>query len=513
MSQSDTQLHFLAGDRDRDNRDVTAHVIFVHGLGGGPIETWQQSKECGEDYWPCWLCEDVDRPEDGRSIKVWSLDYPSEMIRVMFFSDRRMQSLPDRGRNLANVLVTQDLAKRPIIFVAHSLGGLIVKQMLRCSWDARYEDDPLRELAISTRAVVFLGTPHSGTSVANLAERIETLKGVAIGGLIDSLGWLPFAEVMKKIGKFNVRRGKFLEALKYGDPHLDDLRSWYAANSRPISHDGSSRRYGQLSILTTSFFETLPTYGVVVVDRVTANPGIGKVVGLDSNHRQICKPSSRDDDLYKHIKGPIIDAVRSAPIMTETNLAVLDSGIRFIRLSELDRDERLFRVKKVIHPLEARLGRLGLDDTESEVTRALREVRISESQELAAATSEYDLDRIILYVLQQYGLATPHRELSYHVGLETERLKPNRYSKRDVTLIPLYYAVKSLDERSKKAPDRQLTDTDKYKVKAALELVEELAERFGEDGDLTTRNRLRKLLDMPNVKKVVTYVEHRNQPQ
>lgn len=47
---------------------------------------------------------------------------------------------------------------RKIVFVAHSLGGLIVKEMLRRS--QADEDSHIQNIIQSTAAVIFLGTPH-----------------------------------------------------------------------------------------------------------------------------------------------------------------------------------------------------------------------------------------------------------------------------------------------------------------------------------------------------------------
>src|SRR5271155_5650265 len=37
--------------------DPCASVIFVHGLGGGPRDTWQRASD-PKSFWPLWLAED-----------------------------------------------------------------------------------------------------------------------------------------------------------------------------------------------------------------------------------------------------------------------------------------------------------------------------------------------------------------------------------------------------------------------------------------------------------------------
>ncbi|KAG8790343.1 hypothetical protein FRC16_000904, partial [Serendipita sp. 398] len=61
--------------------------------------------------------------------------------------------------------------KRPIIFLAHSLGGIILKKALvLCHSDDFETDGNLRDVYASTFAILFFGTPHSGANGVQLAE-------------------------------------------------------------------------------------------------------------------------------------------------------------------------------------------------------------------------------------------------------------------------------------------------------------------------------------------------------
>jgi hypothetical protein len=54
---------------------------------------------------------------------------------------------------------------RPIIFVAHSLGGLIVKKAMAISNNNVH----LRHILWAVKGVIFLATPHLGSRMANVA--------------------------------------------------------------------------------------------------------------------------------------------------------------------------------------------------------------------------------------------------------------------------------------------------------------------------------------------------------
>lgn len=72
------------------------------------------------------------------------------------------RSLEARARDLLSDLQRAGVGSRPVIFVGHSMGGLIIKQMLVQAGAGELE------LARNTRGVLFYSTPHRGTQIANM---------------------------------------------------------------------------------------------------------------------------------------------------------------------------------------------------------------------------------------------------------------------------------------------------------------------------------------------------------
>jgi triacylglycerol esterase/lipase EstA (alpha/beta hydrolase family) len=92
---------------------------------------------------------------------------------------------------------------RPIIFIAHSMGGLIVREAyIIASQDAEFA--PVKE---ATRSFMFLGTPHRGSRIGSFGS-IESTAATIIDGLFITpkkrwphklVGYTPPARTMSEM--------------------------------------------------------------------------------------------------------------------------------------------------------------------------------------------------------------------------------------------------------------------------------------------------------------------------
>jgi len=247
----------LAAERQLD-------VVFVHGLGGDPIETWRSGTD-ENTSWPHWLAL-----EFGTRIGVWSLGYaaaPSKWQSIPFFGGKEpdagaAMSLPRRAENALDRLVGAGIGQRPLCFITHSLGGLLVKSILRRSADSQFAPERM-QVVEQCRGVLFLATPHHGSRLADLAGALKV--------------YLPSVSTLD---------------LKDNDDHLMDLYEWYRGYA-PSHH-----------ILTRSYYENKETKAVViVVPRSSADPGVADDTArgptpLDRDHLEISKPRNRQDQAY-----------------------------------------------------------------------------------------------------------------------------------------------------------------------------------------------------------------------
>ncbi|MCJ1462048.1 hypothetical protein MMC07_000648 [Pseudocyphellaria aurata] len=158
-------------------------IVFVHGLNGHPEHTWTSEKS--KVFWPTQLLPPVLDEEEAR-ILVYGYD-----ANVTSFTDGGVgrDKIHNHAEHLVAVLAANRKIRkaidRPIIFVAHSLGGLVVKRALIHSSEIRgSKTDHLRSIFVSTYGILFLGTPHRGADVAKWGSRLERICGAVIPGRI-----------------------------------------------------------------------------------------------------------------------------------------------------------------------------------------------------------------------------------------------------------------------------------------------------------------------------------------
>ncbi|NEQ87408.1 MAG: hypothetical protein F6K26_47545, partial [Moorea sp. SIO2I5] len=171
----------------------SADVVFVHGLGGDARSTWHpEGKQDDDDFWPVWL------GKDDLCVKIWSFGYNAEGTN---WKNNSSMPLFDQASNLLGWLDSCDLGKRPLVFITHSMGGLLVKEMLNSAQTFKNQS-----ILKQTKGIVFLATPHTGSHLANL---------------IDNIGVLTQTTVSVK-------------ELKAHSPQLRKLNQWYRENVRSL---------------------------------------------------------------------------------------------------------------------------------------------------------------------------------------------------------------------------------------------------------------------------------------
>lgn len=249
----------------------SADIIFIHGLGGTSLRTWCYNRDL-DFLWPqLWL-----PGEEGFSnARVLTYGYNAH------FSSSKEQASLSIG-DFANDLLFRmrygesgpaRLGQVPIVVVAHSMGGLVFKK----AFIHGLLNEEFRTIISMIKAVLFLATPHRGTSLAEALNKILTTS--------------IFGHTSKE----------YLAELARKSPTIDELNE--------------SFRHHASKLKLFSFYETLTTskgpVSALIVERDTGVLGYpGETLQpLNANHHDVCKYKTPQDSNYLSVLGALRSVV------------------------------------------------------------------------------------------------------------------------------------------------------------------------------------------------------------
>ncbi|MCJ1265170.1 hypothetical protein MMC22_005045 [Lobaria immixta] len=227
-------------------------IVFVHGLTGGMETTWTAKNAVFS--WPQTLL-----PTKLPHARILTFGYDADVVdlRAMVSKDR----IGNHAENLLTALATHrendDTNCRHVLFVAHSLGGLVCEdvsvyvyfiieaitemkdaaQALLASRNSA--EKHLQKILPCTRGILFLGTPHGGSGLATWAELLA-----------------------KSVGLVKQANPQILEVLKSDSEVLARIQKEFHSmvRARANNHDSS--------IAITCFYEQLPLPGIGEVSTI-----------------------------------------------------------------------------------------------------------------------------------------------------------------------------------------------------------------------------------------------------
>lgn len=203
--------------------------MFIHGFTGHPERTWTHKKgdltrhaeSNGDDddehpsifpkfnpflkpatpnpvFWP----RDI-LPESAPDARILTYGYDTH-IGHWLGPAMSKSTVYDIAWNFLVALEATRRAEpiRPLLFVVHSLGGIVVKEMLRRSSGCHVERSHLRNIFESTEGIIFFGTPHGSAGPCRFIQRVAESVFKAAGfsannKVVDSL--LPSSERLREL--------------------------------------------------------------------------------------------------------------------------------------------------------------------------------------------------------------------------------------------------------------------------------------------------------------------------
>ncbi|KAF0318883.1 hypothetical protein GQ607_013842 [Colletotrichum asianum] len=267
-------------------------IVFVHGLTGHREKTW--TAHDATDPWPKTLL-----PTKIPTARVLTFGYDASVAdwRSVVSVNRVGNHAQNLLSALANFREDGDTNERPLIFVCHSLGGIVCEDALVSS--LQRPEKHLKAILAATKGIIFMGTPHHGSGLAAWAEKLSM-----------------------SIGLLKQTNTDIVRVLRSDSETLARIQDSFHTMIQ------SRNREGQGRIEITCFYEELPLPGVGLV--VTQDSAIlpGYVpIGLRNNHQDMTKFSALEDpgfiavcaELRRWNKEMRMPSTLQAPIIHESS--------------------------------------------------------------------------------------------------------------------------------------------------------------------------------------------------
>lgn len=210
-------------------------IVFIHGLTGNAYNTWLHKGTMV--HWPSKLLR-----QDISDARILSFGYDADLVNLL--NPASKSRLSNHAENMVGDLVRMrertKTESRKILFVAHSLGGLITQHALSHSRTA--VEEHLHQIENCTAGIVFLGVPHCGSDLAS---------------------WAVFGRRMVRVLKINKDVLKILEPRS---EMLHVIQQGFHNILRLRKNKGSE-------IFITCFYEELKVIGVGEVFRSSCSRG------------------------------------------------------------------------------------------------------------------------------------------------------------------------------------------------------------------------------------------------
>ncbi|KAI0846574.1 hypothetical protein F5Y00DRAFT_271878 [Daldinia vernicosa] len=277
---------------DCEAPDSGIDLVFVHGLHGSRLKTWSKDGI----FWPRDLLQD-----DLKNARVITWGYDADIAKAFSYASK--ESLFGHANTLlADLADLRRDVTRPIVFICHSLGGIVVKEALNVSdiYRSHGRHPNLSEISAKTAGVIFMGTPHRGSDKASY------------GQIAVRVADLSFRQPNKEL----------LRVLKPNQDTLEKQQDLFVSVSKDMH--------------IVCIREELPTAIGMIVSKDSASYQGQRVIStaIHANHMDMVKFSSRDEG-YKRVLSHIKDVRDFGKLRSEQ--AILEE-LRFPTINKREDD-------------------------------------------------------------------------------------------------------------------------------------------------------------------------------
>ncbi|KAN0066705.1 hypothetical protein V8E54_015175 [Elaphomyces granulatus] len=267
--------------------EATADIVAIHGLNGHPYGSWL-SKSANPRMW---LYDFL--PEDAPNCRVIIYGYKSNIFDEKTHPRHELFIQAERlNATLNNIRNTAESARRPLIFLAHSYGGLVLARALinACLKKGHVHD--------ATIALFLFACPTRGFHVQDILDAMRAEQQAA--------GEDPIADDKAEALVRRLGDGDFRNELSSFPDVIKGKKVYTFSETRRTQT--VTRKTGQVRRDGDTVMAAGPNSVILGL------PGdIEEVIPADKDHSDIVKFASRGDETYEDIKCRIQSLVSNLP--------------------------------------------------------------------------------------------------------------------------------------------------------------------------------------------------------
>ncbi|KAF8540576.1 hypothetical protein BDD12DRAFT_833045 [Trichophaea hybrida] len=257
-------------------------IVAIHGLGGHWQKTWTDANG------KFWLQDFLSGQLPNARIMCFGYNSKTAFTKAVSDIEDASCDLLDRLDDMRQ----QPIEKaRPVVFIAHSLGGIVLKKAMIIAHERSllYGD-----LLKCVHGAAFFGVPHRGSEVAY---------------------WANFAANLLKIPLLGNTNAKFVAALQKNSEAFANISQQFIECSS--------------SLQIRTFYETKKAYNQLTVDKDSASLGLPNEIAVpiaNSGYKNICRFGNFESKKYALVEKSIRKLVNSAVVSQNPSSIPLSGG-------------------------------------------------------------------------------------------------------------------------------------------------------------------------------------------
>ncbi|KAF2727898.1 hypothetical protein EJ04DRAFT_450416 [Polyplosphaeria fusca] len=269
---------------------VTADIIAITGLDGHAYGSWRGKGNLGRMWLRDFLCKDLP------CCRTMIYGYNSKL------SSHGIDTIMDYGRGLTEELKkvrnTEELRKRPLIFIAHSFGGIILAHCLVEAVQTSEDDHPtIASLHRATYGMLLFGIPHKGLMVDDIEKMLAGQDNHPRGALLG--------QIKAKSDLLALQLANFKNLIR--DRKI--VSFYETRQTRRLEFDSESKRWKRTGDLATA----VDTDSALLQLPDSAEDKIP----IDADHSMIVKFDSRNQQGYSSARAKLQQFEQDAPGVVE----------------------------------------------------------------------------------------------------------------------------------------------------------------------------------------------------